>query len=353
MDIAVIGAAGGVGRAVCTEIVARGLLEPGDRLQLVGRRGSSSGTGVFGLRIDLLDAYSARAPQVEPVVDAEQVRADIWVMVAGETPSHDPHVAASRDAVALGNLAVFSEYADLLAATGRGHEVVVIQSNPIELAVDVFASRWDRHRVLGVGAYNDTMRFRREVAADLVGTDGRAPHVTGWVMGEHGPGLLPMWSTVRAHRDAAPRLDALRARRIRADFPGESGIARAELHERLTAGDGPATFAWVQTLPPDVRAVVKPWFAHWTGSTAVVTAHAAVDVVAHVLAGERVVVPAQVKLKTDDWPGIDGVLGVPVDVDAEGWHRAQPVDLADHEHAALLAAADGIATSLATWRAAV
>ena len=110
-----IGASGAVGRAVCAQILATGLLHPNERLQLVGRRGGASETGVFGLRIDLLDAYADRAPEVEPILDAAEIDADVILMVAGQTPTHDPRVASSRDAVATANLAVFEEYAVSIA----------------------------------------------------------------------------------------------------------------------------------------------------------------------------------------------------------------------------------------------
>ena len=151
---------------------------------------------MFGLRIDLLDAYAVRAPIVEPVLDAEAIDADVVLMVAGTTPAHDPGIGTTRDAVAAANLRVFDEYARSLARHGHGHEVVIIASNPVELAVDVFARHLERHRVMGAGSYNDTLRFRREIASGIPG--GAHTAVTGYVLGEHGPHLVPIWSSLGA-----------------------------------------------------------------------------------------------------------------------------------------------------------
>ena len=197
MDIAVIGAAGSVGRAVCMQLLATGAVGPGERLQLVGRKGGSSESGVFGLRIDLLDAYGVRSPEIQAVINPEEIDADIVIMVAGETASVDPHSPASREAVAKKNLPIFEYYADVLDRVGAKDELVIVQSNPVELAVKVFAEKLGRHRVVGAGAYNDTLRFRRELLSGL-DTAGTHPVVMGYMLGEHGAHAVPIWSSVNA-----------------------------------------------------------------------------------------------------------------------------------------------------------
>ena len=348
-----IGASGAVGRAVCAQILATGLLHPHERLQLVGRRGGSSETGVFGLRIDLLDAYADRAPEVEPVLAAEAIDADVIIMVAGQTPSHDPRVASTRDAVATANLAVFEEYAVSIAEHSHGHEVVIIQSNPVELAVDVFCRHLERHRVMGAGSYNDTLRFRREIGAGIPGA-GPNPTVAGYVLGEHGPNLVPIWSSLGAPGIPAEVWQdfvyASRGRRKLEDLPSEVIAARDTLQGLIEAGDGTTAFAFVQLLPADVRAVVKPWFAHWSGGTSTVTAHSAVDIVAQMRTGHRVILPLQVAVTEDDWPGLETVLGLPVDVDIRGWHRTMAIHLAIDERRALEAAAAAVNERLEAWQ---
>ncbi len=304
MDVAVIGAAGSVGRAVCMQLLATGAVRQGERLQLVGRRGGASEAGVFGLRIDLLDAYAPHTPRIEPVLDGDAIDADVIIMVAGETPSVDAHVATTRDAVAAANLPVFEFYAEALAAHGSDDALVIIQSNPVELAVDVFSERLGRHRVVGAGSYSDTLRFRRELAAGLDGE--RAPVVTGYLLGEHGPHAVPIWSSVRAA--GLPRaawqahLEGLRNRSSLDDLPLEVAAGRARLAELLGEHRAEEATLFVASLPPDVRALVKPWFAHWSGRTSTATAHSVVDLVSSLQDGHRVVLPLQVRVSADEWP---------------------------------------------------
>lgn len=356
MDIAVIGAAGAVGRSVCVQLCA-GVLQPGERLQLVGHRGGASETGIFGLCIDLGDAFGAGAPVLEPVLDPSGIAADIVIMVAGETPSAAPDSQITRDDVARTNLPVYREYAEAMAEYGRGHELVIVQSNPVELAVDVFARHLGPHRVIGAGAYNDSQRFQRMVAEAFLASPwgGRTrPLVTGYVLGEHGPGLVPVWSSLRGHGvDAAAWsafLSHLRSSREDADLIGEATAARAHVADLLTAHHGERAFSFTRGLPPDVRVVVEPWFAHWAGRTSTVTAHSVVDIVAELRSGHRIVLPLQVACATTHWPGVAGVIGLAVDVDCDGWHMSIPLPVTDAERAALLDSAIAVADRLDQWR---
>lgn len=353
MDIAVIGATGSVGRAVCMQLLATGAIGPGEKLQLVGRRGGSSDAGVYGLRIDLLDAYAVRAPRIEAIVDAEDIDADIVIMVAGATASVDPSSPASREDVARANLPIFEYYADILNQHGAKDELVIVQSNPVELAVEVFSDRLGRHRVVGAGAYNDTLRFRRELLSGLH-SNNHHPVVMGYMLGEHGTNAVPIWSSVKAgglvpgvweqhvaasHSGASPR-----------ELPELVAQARSELATLLSENRAHDASEFVAGLPADVRSLVKPWFAHWTGRTSTATAHSVVNLVSALQGGHRVVLPLQVQLQADEWPGVDTVMGVPVDVDATGWHSVVELDVSDDEREALRAAGHAISAQLAMWR---
>lgn len=358
MDVAVIGASGSVGRAVCGQLLATRALAPEERLQLVGRRGGASETGVFGLAIDLADAYADFTPELEPVLDMEQVQADIIVMVAGDTVSDDPSTLATRDAVAHRNLPLFEELAQGLATHGSGHEIILIQSNPVELAVDVFARHLGSKRVIGAGAYNDSLRLRREVADSFCSSSwfaGRRPIVTGYMLGEHGPGAVPMWSTLRAQGvDAATWaafIGQIRGNRAFDALADEVTRARGNLSELLVAHQGEAAFAFVSHLPPDVRALVKAWYAHWAGRTSTATAHCVVDIVHELRSGHRVVLPLQVAAGANDWPGLRGVTGLAVDIDLEGWHYSVPLDVPEDEHEALVNSILQVQQRLADWQA--
>ena len=353
MDIAVIGASGSVGRAVCMQLLATGVVGTGERLQLVGHRGGASEVGIFGLMIDLLDAYAHRGPIIEPVLDGEQLDADVAIMVAGATPSDDPAVNANRDVVARTNLPVFEHYAQMLHDFGTKDELVIVQSNPVELAVQVFSERLGRHRVVGAGSYNDSLRFRREVAAGF-DNGATAPVVTGFVLGEHGAHAVPVWSSVRAGGTVPGTWEAhvqqVRSTFPLAELPAHVATSKAHLGELIAEHRAVEAVDFVASLTPDVRCLVKPWIAHWAGRTSTATAHSAVDIVATIQTGHRVVLPLQVEVSADDWPGVDTVMGLPVDIDATGWHSVVPIPLTDEEQSALLAAGVAIREQFAAWR---
>jgi malate dehydrogenase len=357
VDIAVIGASGSVGHLVCEQLLHQRLMGPTDRLQLVGRRGGASETGVFGLKIDLLDAYSINAPEIEAVLDPEKIQADIIVMVAGETPAPDPNIAATRDAIALTNRPIFEYYANVLSQNAQGHELILIQSNPVELAVEIFAQKFDRHRVIGAGAYNDSLRFRREVAADF-GQEGKQHRVLGYMLGEHGPNVVPLWSSVYVHGVSDAQLQEYielhTSGRSLADLPSEVASARATLGSLLAEHEGEIAAKFVAALPPDVRALVKPWFAHWTARTSTATAHSVVDLIAELAVGHRVVLPLQVATGNENWlrdefDDIPTVIGLPVEVDLRGWQLMAEMNLPEVEAVGLRQSADAIRGRLSEW----
>ena len=248
---------------------------------------------------------------------------------------------------------MFRAYADALAAHGSGSEVVVVVSNPVELGVAVMAERLGRHRVVGMGAWLDTLRFRREIAVQL---GVRRHRVGGFVAGQHGDDAVPLWSTVRiSGLDVAERERAvarLRGDRTLATFPAEIARAKTDLLE-LAATDIAEAFALIDTWPPDVRALARPWMTHQSGAkTAAGTASATIDLLETVLDGREIVVAGQVALDGEVTVGgapVDGVLGVPVVLGPEGWTRVLLDPLPPDEDARLAEAAAAIAAACAPW----
>lgn len=357
MDVAVLGATGDVGRQVCTQLVERQVLPTTSRLQLVGRPGGSSGRAVHGLRADLVDAYDEHAPVLDVALDPADVVADVVVVAAGRTvPPRSDGVPPSRAELAAENAAVFRAYADALAAHGSGSEVVVVVSNPVELGVAVMAERLGRHRVIGMGAWLDTLRFRREIAVQL---GVRRHRVGGFVGGQHGDDAVPLWSTVRiSGLDVAERERAvarLRGGRTLATFPAEVARAKADLLA-LAATDIADAFALIDSWPPDLRALARPWMTHQSGAkTATGTASATIDLLETVLDGRDIVVAGQVALAGEATVGgaaVHGVLGVPVVLGPEGWGHVLLDPLPADEDGRLAEAAAAIAAGSAPWTAA-
>ncbi len=343
--MAVIGAAGACGRQAVAQLLDRSLVDPDGRLQLVGHRGGSSANELHGLRADLRDAFADDAPAIELVDTPDAVDADLVVMIAGATVSTDPTANVDRAALAATNRAMFEEYADAFAARSGPAPLVIVQSNPVELGVAVFAERLDRHRVVGAGAWSDTLRFRREIA-DGLGVRRNAVHAA--MIGQHGDHLVPVWSRVRVDGvdDAVLQawLAGQRQGRTVSGLPAEIVAERTRLLAMVAAGDVAGAFAAAAGLPADLRAAVKPFLVHYTAghTTEIVTAHSVVDLIAVAMRGDDVLRPLQVRLD-GEVEGLSGVLGVPVLFGPAGWQWHSPPAIEDDERQAMLTSAAAIA----------
>lgn len=325
MDVSVIGASGDCGREIISQLVALGALQPTERLQLVGRAEGRSGQVLYGLCSDLNDAYAEKAPVLDVALTPAEIVADVIVMAAGATVGGD---ITSRSQLAAANLRVFEQYAQAIARHGYGHEIVIIVTNPVELAVEVFSRHLGRHRVIGVGAYSDSLRFRREIAADL---GIRRQLVQGFIVGEHGEGMVPLWSSVKIHgmspdelRDTRRMLQ--RERTVR-QFPQEVAEEKSRLLHLLKVGNIPEAYRYVDSLPPDLRVVLKPFVTHLSGAKTIsATANVTVDLVQNLLEGREIVVSGQVQLDGEFY-GLRTPLGVPIVVTPFGWTQVVPIQL--------------------------
>lgn len=322
-------------------------MHPTSRLQLVGHRGGSSENELWGLRADLEDAFIDFAPDIDVVLDPEGVHADIVVMLAGRTLPTDPTEVPDRAALGHANAQLFALYAQALSRQGARSPIVIVQSNPIELGVQIFADAIGRHRVIGAGAWSDTLRFRQELAKDF---GVRRPAVTAPMLGQHGINLVPAWSLVRARgvadADVSARIRQMRGDRRLADLPEQIRDLQGTVLQLVRSGSVLEAYRLVESQPPDVRAGVKPYFTHYSAghTTEVVTARAVADIVEAIIEGHRRLITAQV-LFSGDWHDIHGVVGAPVLIGPDGWTTSDAIPLAADEEAALHLAVDAIATA--------
>lgn len=344
-SVAIIGAAGSCGRQLAVAILERRMLDPGARLQLVGHRGGASEHQLHGLRADLRDAFADHAPTIELVYEAADLDADIVVMLAGATIPTDAHAHADRLALARTNLSVFTTYADAIATRpGPPPPLVLVQSNPVELGVAVFARALGRHRVVGVGAHSDTMRFRRELA-DSHGVDRSA--ISAFVLGQHGDYFVPAWSGVQIEgfddASTAAAIAAHRNGRNLTDLPDEIVAHRGALLGLVADSEVHEAFARVAELPPDLRAALKPFLVHFTAghTTEIVTAHAVAEVLAVALEDRTAVLSLQVELD-GEFDHLQGVVAVPVHFGRQGWREVAVPELAEDELALLRRAVEQI-----------
>lgn len=344
MDVAIVGAGGVCGRQLLMQLITERVVPSSARLQLVTHRGGSSESELWGIRADVLDAFSEIAPTLEVAFNPEEVDADIVVMMAGATISGDPGAPVDRAALGRTNGSIFRQYAEGLANHPR-HPLVIVQSNPVELGVQIFTEYLDPHRVLGAAGFSDTLRFSQEI-----GTDLKVPRssVRSLVLGQHGDHLVPCWSQVHVRGVGEQQLRDyiahVRAGRDLADLPEEIRQGKAQMLDLVRSGHIKEALDFVNGLPTDVRFAVRPFFTHFTAgrTTEVATANAVSWLVSLLMYSVPMVVSAQVRL-TDEWEGIEGVTGAPVLLSPNGWSHVMPVQLHDDEvallHRAVAAAA--------------
>ncbi len=310
-EIAVIGATGDVGGAIVAEAIHERVLPPTARLQLVGRADGRNAGKLLGLVSDLTDAYAEVAPKLEVVLEPEQVTADVVVMAAGVTLASN---ITSRAELAQTNLPIFHRYARALAEHGHGHEVV-----PNELGI-------------------------------------RRQRVQAFVVGEHGDGLVPLWSSVRIHGlDADQHLEtvsSLRRGRSIMQFPDEVKQHKQSVWACLQEGRVREAFDRVDRLPPDLRVVLRPYVTHVSGAkTAAATAAVTLDLIRTLLEGREAVVAGQVQLD-GEFHDLHAPLGVPIVVSPQGWTRVVPLALWSEELELLTRQTTALLATLRTWTAA-
>jgi malate dehydrogenase len=336
MDISIIGAWGAIGRQTAISLVQSRVLDTGSRIQLVGRRGSQSEQALVGFASDLQDAYAEIIPELDVALDAEDVLGDIIILAAGATVPTDPHRKLPRQLLAEQNLPIFEQYADVIRRRGHGEEIVLIVSNPVELGVAVFSRVLPRQRVIGMGGYLDTMRFRREIATEL---GIRRQNVQGLVLGEHGSHMVPCWSTVSAFgfdsSEGKKRISELR-RNTPLDIDG----ALAEIQTLTLEKGTSAVFERLTTYGAEVRTYLKPFASQLCGAkTTLGTSEMIVRFVETILSGNQVLAAAQVQLE-GEYLGIHGVTGVPVVLSNVGVLRVEPLQLWPEESKAVTLAAE-------------
>lgn len=344
MDIAVVGAGGSVGRAITQMIVAERLLARDQRLLLVGNPKGGSAKSLFGFAVDLMDAYAEIAPRVDVILTPEEVAGDVIVMAGGATvPTDQKAGPISRDFLAQNNAPIFERYASALAQRGHGSEIVICISNPNELAVAIFAKHLGRKRVIGMGAFLDSLRFRKEIALDL---GIRRQRIHGFMVGEHGVNAVPLWSSVHIYGYDAAQLRAaltrIRRGRQTADFPEDVAEAQDELRKLIAEGKVGEAYCFIDLYPPDIRVVLKPFVTHFSGAkTAVGTAKATLELLRTITSGSDALIAGQTKVE-GEFHSIHSTIGVPLVVGNQGVEHVVEIPLESAEKTLLVQCAQNV-----------
>jgi malate dehydrogenase len=133
--------------------------------------------------------------------------------------------------------------------------------------------------------------------------------------GEHGLGMVPLWSTVRIHGlrggELAATIERLRGGLALADYHARLRDEHAGLIAAMMADPvrGPVqALAHIATLPPDLRVALKPFAVHYSqAKTIAATANATVDLVKALCEGRAVEVCVQYQHEGE--LGIEGPIG--------------------------------------------
>jgi malate dehydrogenase len=317
LRLAILGASGAVGGMLAAQLLRDNLLESDDRLLLVGHGTDSTERRLLAVKSDLLDAFDDRRVRIEVAPDITDFDADIVIVAAGATVS--AKIATRRD-LAEANLPIFTRIAERCAAR-LPRAIFVVISNPVKLAVQVPSEKTDRHRVIGMGAQQDSLRFARAIASDL--GISRCPRLgvrrawpfDGSFMGVSGGAdrrsqSLP--SIGHAAREGAG--NATVSSRFDVERRGEPASYGGHFADACRA-----TFCAL----PDARIVVEPLITvRIMNSTRNATANATLQLIAAVIAVDRRGVHGQVTL-AGEVLGIGGACGMPVTLGREGWRLSE------------------------------
>ena len=314
--IAILGASGAVGSMLAAQLLRENLLEPDDRVLLVGHGKSSSERRLLAVKMDLLDAFHDRRVHIDVVPDITDFEADIVVVAAGATASAD---AQDRRDLAKANLPIFWQIADN-CVTRLPDAIFIVISNPVELAVQVLSQKTDRHRVIGMGAQQDSLRFARAVANDL---GISRYYVRASVLGEHGLSMGPLWESVElltGSADHQDRLAVLRAKALETPLAVRASELMREVSRLLELGLHAEAYQACCRALPDARVMVEPLITvRGMHSTPNATANATLQLIDAVISVDRRRLHGQVMLEGEAF-GIHGVCGFPIMTDRNGWH---------------------------------
>jgi malate dehydrogenase len=201
-----------------------------------------------------------------------------------------------------------------------------------------------------MGAFLDSLRFRREIADEL---GVRRQSIHAFVVGEHGSLAVPLWSGVHIYGFDEDRL-ADELARIRGgakttDFPELLAEALKRLAERIGEGRIDEAYAAVETYPPDVRAIARPFVTHYSGAKTVIgTGHATMEWIRTITQGADALVSGQVAIDGEAY-GIHGTIGVPFVVGNRGVDRIFELPMDDDERALLLESARRVREKIAPY----
>jgi len=344
MDISIIGASGNIGREIALGVIRGKILGKSENLQLVGRKSPQSEKAMLGLSIDIADAYAETMPSIEIVTTPEEVRGDVIIIVGGVSLSSNK--STNRDDLAKQNSEIFRSYAEQIAKNSK-NAIVIIITNPVELGVHVFCEYLPRNQVLGMGAYLDTLRFQNQIAYEF---NVKRGSVHGLVLGEHGTGIVPIWSSVKIYglkEDySKKRIAALVMKRHKDNL--QRHLSR--ICDLIGEGQIEKFYKSFYKFGPDSRVFLGPLISNFTGAKTIAGAAGATMRLLRTIASSNIdLVACQVKLE-GEFLGIHGVIGAPVFVCNNGIFKVENMkNLWESEKKELIAVSETINEKIDRW----
>jgi malate dehydrogenase len=300
------------------------------------------------MREDLLDAYGEHAPCIDVACEIHEVVADIIIVAAGDPASPQK---PDRDWLALKNIALFREVAAHLHQHGHGREIVIAVSNPVELATLVIGKGLGSYgRVLGMGSFLDSHRFRKEIASELKCSTA---DVRAYMLGEHGAQCVPVWSslTVRGLTESETRGRLQPLIMTSDEFANERQRAAKQVQQMLANKEVSNAIDFLKSFGPAVRATLWPVVCQSTGAkTAVGTADKVCRLVRAVVEDRRELLPVQVCLAKNLSFGFDTCIGAPVVVGINGAESLGSIaDFSKDDREALAKSGELVGQKLQDW----
>ena len=183
MKVAIIGGAGGIGSSVAFSLLRTNTPY---EIVIIDNRPNMIVSHVMDLQdaLSLGGARSVVGGEMSDAMDADIVVSSAAVPLTLNT---------SRDVYLQANADITGGIVDQLVEGGFAG-ILILMTNPVDPLLTWVVKRtgWARERVLGY-TLNDTQRFRTGISQAL----GVAPQrVSCWVVGEHGAGQVPVFSTI-------------------------------------------------------------------------------------------------------------------------------------------------------------
>jgi malate dehydrogenase len=317
------------------------VLSPGDEIILLGRGTPESNGRLYATRMDLLDAFDEAAVRLTVCSSIEELNADIVVVAAGQTISK---TRRTRRELAEANRPLFKTLAEKFSRSGST-ALFLLVSNPVELAVSIFAAHLAPEKVIGIGAQQDSLRFARAIASHL---GVHRSLVRASVLGEHGEAMVPIWSSVHLTVDdpvSKSRLNALKKRYAHANIKEEASATRTKIEGLISSHRLASAYRLMEEVAPSTRIMVEPFITQsQIHSTPNATANATLELLSAALVADGRRVHGQVQL-SGQYHGIRGVCGVPLEVRLNGWQVSSQIQPSASEIAELRAAAEAIDAS--------